>query len=114
METPTGRIVGGKEAAPGQWPSLALLYNKKQNNYCTATLVTPLWAIASYACVVANNKESDKANWTLYAGSTNKADNSSRQVRKVEEIVQHPQVRKCLSVNQYVRYAKLRYFERSK
>lgn len=94
MEAPTGRIVGGKEAAPTQLTSLSLLYNKEHNTYCSATLVTPLWAIVSYSCVAANNKEFANRNWRLFAGGTNRADNSSSQIREVVEIVPHPQVRK--------------------
>lgn len=93
LEVSSGRIVGGKEAGPSQWPSLTLLYNKQQNTYCTATLITPLWAVASYYCVVAGAKSTNDKNWKLIAGSTNKSDNSTTQLRNVEEIIQHPQVK---------------------
>lgn len=95
LEAPIGRVVGGKEAQPTQWPSLSLLYNTQHNTYCTATIVTPLWVLASYSCVIANNRESVNIDsWRLIAGSTNKADNKSSQIRDIQEIVPHPQVRK--------------------
>lgn len=97
LEAPTARIVGGKEASSSQWPSLSLLYNKQQNTYCTATVVTPLWALASYSCVLANNIKSSNRSWRLLAGGHNKSDNRSTQIRDVEEIVPHPQVRKFVS-----------------
>ncbi|KAG5883592.1 hypothetical protein JTB14_004786 [Gonioctena quinquepunctata] len=93
LEVLSGRIVGGNKAAPTQWPSLGLLFNKKRNTYCTSTLITPLWAIASYSCVGANSQIVDNNEWVLYAGGTNKADNSSSQVRRVKEIVVHPQAK---------------------
>lgn len=86
--------MGGKEASSSQWPSLSLLYNKQQNTYCTATVVTPLWAVASYSCMLANNNEYGNRNWRLFAGGNNKADNKSTQIRDVDEIVPHPQVSK--------------------
>lgn len=92
MEVQSGRIIGGNKAAPTQWPSLSLLYNKKSNVYCTSTLITPLWAIASYSCVEGSSHAINEQDWSLYAGGTPKADNSSSQVRAVKEIIPHPQV----------------------
>lgn len=81
-------------AEEGVQPSLSLLYNNKRNTYCTATVITPLWALASYSCIMANDRDSSNSNWRLFAGFTNKADNKNSQIRDIQNVIPHPQVRK--------------------
>lgn len=93
LDLPSARIVGGDKAAPTQWSSLALVFNKKHNIYCTSTLVTPLWAVTSYSCIAGRTSQPiNEDDWFLYAGGTKKGDITS-QVRKLSEIVIHPQTK---------------------
>ncbi|CAH0558245.1 unnamed protein product [Brassicogethes aeneus] len=91
VESQSPRIIGGSKATDTQWPSLALLYNKKENVQCTATVISPLWVAASYSCVTSK----DARDWMLYAGSTSffGGDNSTTQSKRVKEIVVHPQTK---------------------
>ncbi|XP_057671957.1 uncharacterized protein LOC130903730 isoform X2 [Diorhabda carinulata] len=87
------RMVAGDKAEPARWSSLALVFNKKHNTYCTSTLVTPIWAVTSYSCIAGRTSQPiNEEDWFLYAGGTNKGDVSS-QVRKLSEIVIHPQTK---------------------
>lgn len=95
LNSQSARIVGGNKATETQWPSLTLLYNKKYNIQCTATLVSPLWAIASQSCLT-TAKDTIPNDWQLYAGSTrffNNPDNSTVQIEKVRRIIIHPQAK---------------------
>lgn len=101
----SARIIGGSSATENQWPSVALLHNKKNNTFCTASIVSPIWALASYLCVtgVSGRVSSIRSeDWMLYTGGTEffvPTDNPNKQVTEVERIVLHPQVREILSVN---------------
>ncbi|CAH1187528.1 unnamed protein product [Phyllotreta striolata] len=90
LEVPAARIVGGEKASPAQFSSVALLFDKKNKIYCTATLVTPLWALSSYSCL-AQTPQIAADDWYLYAGGTPDGDNSTTQIRQLERIVTHPQ-----------------------
>lgn len=48
---PTARLVGGTPASEGQWSSVALLKEPKQGAACTASVLSPMYALASYSCV---------------------------------------------------------------
>ncbi|EFA04636.2 serine protease P146 [Tribolium castaneum] len=93
VDVQSARIIGGNRGADTQWPSLTLLYNQKLNLQCTATLLTPVWAMASHSCVSGSLVPND---WILYAGSTNffsNLDNSTTQVGQIKRIVSHPQAK---------------------
>lgn len=47
----SGRIIGGTNANPAQWPSVALLYNKNTLTKCTASILSPKRLVASYSCI---------------------------------------------------------------
>lgn len=81
-----------------QWPSLALLFDRRNNIQCTANIISPMWVLATYSCVAGTKPHVPiiPKDWTLYAGKTNfsnNADNSTTQVRIVNDIIAHPQVR---------------------
>lgn len=50
-ERPTARLVGGTRAEEGQWSSVTLLKEQKQGAACTASVIGPMHAIASYSCI---------------------------------------------------------------
>lgn len=97
LDGQSARIIGGNDAVDTQWPSVALLYDKKRNLQCTASILTPLWVMASYSCVVEADNSVKPLDWTLYAGGTNffsEMNNTSTQSKIVENIVTYPQVTK--------------------
>lgn len=48
---PTARLVGGTTATEGQWSSVALLKEPKYGTACTASVLSPMHALASYSCI---------------------------------------------------------------
>lgn len=50
-EGPTARLADGIPASDGQWSSVALLKELKHGTVCTATILSPMHALASYSCV---------------------------------------------------------------
>ena len=50
-EGPTARLVGGTPAGEGQWSSVALLKELKHGAACTASVLGPMHALASYSCI---------------------------------------------------------------
>lgn len=96
LDAQSARIIGGNDAVGTQWPSVALLYDKKRNLQCTTSILTPLWVIASYSCVVGADNTVTPLDWTLYAGGTNffsETNNTSTQSKNVETIITFPQVK---------------------
>ncbi|XP_044268825.1 uncharacterized protein LOC123014006 isoform X2 [Tribolium madens] len=96
VDVQSARIIGGNRGADSQWPTLTLLYNQKLNLQCTATLLTPVWAMASHSCIFSSSRPPVPNDWILYAGSTNffsNPDNSTTQVEQIKRIVSHPQAK---------------------
>lgn len=50
-ERSTARLAGGILASDGQWSSVALLKELKHGAVCTASILSPMHALASYSCV---------------------------------------------------------------
>lgn len=50
-EEPTARLADGTPASDGQWSSVALLKELKHGTTCTASILGPMHALASYSCV---------------------------------------------------------------
>jgi hypothetical protein len=48
---PTARLVGGTRVSEGQWSSVALLKEPKYGAACTASVLSPMYALASYSCI---------------------------------------------------------------
>lgn len=50
-EEPTARLAGGTPANHEQWPSVALLKEPEGGTACTASILGPMHALASYSCI---------------------------------------------------------------
>ncbi|XP_046392051.1 uncharacterized protein LOC124160273 [Ischnura elegans] len=88
------RLVGGGEAANGQWPSVALLYHTRQRAACTASIISPRWLIASYNCLHMREKSLSPDGWVAFGGgSTFDKDKPETQIKTVKSIVPYPQVK---------------------
>ncbi|XP_033209606.1 atrial natriuretic peptide-converting enzyme-like isoform X2 [Belonocnema kinseyi] len=85
------RIVGGVEAAPGDWPFLAaLLGGPEQVFYCAGVLISDQWILTASHCV-GNFSHSEVSGWTIQLGITRRyAHTYLGQKLKVKRVVPHP------------------------
>ncbi|XP_011309490.1 uncharacterized protein [Fopius arisanus] len=83
-EGPTARLVGGTPAGEGQWSSVALLREVKSGASCTASVLGPMHALASYSCIY---KHRQSPNWELNTGR------DLQQSTRVKNIVPYPEVK---------------------
>ncbi|XP_044588810.1 titin homolog isoform X1 [Cotesia glomerata] len=83
-EGPTARLVGGTPAGEGQWSSVALLKEIKSGTACTASVLGPMHALASYSCI---HKHRQSNNWEIYTGR------DLQKSTQVKNIIPYPQVK---------------------
>ncbi|XP_034937200.1 uncharacterized protein [Chelonus insularis] len=83
-EGPTARLIGGTPAGDGQWSSVALLKETKSGVVCTASVLGPLHALASYSCI---HKHRQSSNWEMLTGR------ELQKSVKVKNIIPYPQVK---------------------
>ncbi|XP_021100720.1 transmembrane protease serine 9 [Heterocephalus glaber] len=82
-----GRIVGGAEAAPGEFPWQVSL-REHSEHFCGATVVGARWLVSAAHCF---NEFQDPAEWEAHAGSTVLSGLEAGAVRmRVARIARHP------------------------
>ncbi|XP_075854356.1 transmembrane protease serine 9 isoform X3 [Microcebus murinus] len=82
-----GRIVGGMEASPGEFPWQASLRENKEH-FCGATIISARWLVSAAHCF---NEFQDPTEWVAYVGSTRLSGSEASAVRaRVARIVKHP------------------------
>ncbi|XP_004632760.2 transmembrane protease serine 9 [Octodon degus] len=82
-----GRIVGGAEAAPGEFPWQVSL-RENTEHFCGATVVGARWLVSAAHCF---NDFQDAAEWEAHAGSTVLSGAEAGAVRvRVARIARHP------------------------
>lgn len=64
----SARLVGGDGATSGQWPSVAQLVHARSHALCTATIISPLWLLASLSCLRQRERELSASGWAAVAG----------------------------------------------
>ncbi|XP_069849489.1 transmembrane protease serine 9-like [Dipodomys merriami] len=82
-----GRIVGGVEAAPGEFPWQVSL-RENNEHFCGATIIGPTWLLSAAHCF---NEFQDPAEWVAAAGTTHLSGAAPGAVRvRVAQITPHP------------------------
>ncbi|XP_006897981.1 PREDICTED: transmembrane protease serine 9 [Elephantulus edwardii] len=82
-----GRIVGGMEASPGEFPWQVSL-RENQEHFCGATVLSARWLVSAAHCF---NEFQDPAEWVAYAGTTFLSGREASTVRiRVSRILKHP------------------------
>ncbi|OAD58043.1 Atrial natriuretic peptide-converting enzyme [Eufriesea mexicana] len=83
-EGPTARLVGGTLASEGELSSVALLKEPKQGAACTASVLGPMHALASYSCI---HRYKQSNGWQLFTGE------NLLKAHPVRNIIPYPQVK---------------------
>uniref|UniRef100_G1QP55 Transmembrane serine protease 9 n=1 Tax=Nomascus leucogenys TaxID=61853 RepID=G1QP55_NOMLE len=82
-----GRIVGGVEASPGEFPWQASLRENKEH-FCGATIINSRWMVYAAHCF---HEFQDPTEWVAYVGATYLSGSEASTVRaRVAQIVKHP------------------------
>ncbi|XP_038167641.1 transmembrane protease serine 9 isoform X2 [Arvicola amphibius] len=82
-----GRIVGGVEAAPGEFPWQVSL-RENHEHFCGATIIGARWLVSAAHCF---NEFQDPAQWAAQAGSVHLSGSEASTVRaSVLHISKHP------------------------
>ncbi|XP_051028927.1 transmembrane protease serine 9 isoform X2 [Acomys russatus] len=82
-----GRIVGGVEAAPGEFPWQVSL-RENHEHFCGATIIGARWLVSAAHCF---NEFQDPAQWAAQAGSVHLSGSEASAVRaRVLRISKHP------------------------
>ncbi|XP_053436893.1 transmembrane protease serine 9 [Nycticebus coucang] len=82
-----GRIVGGVEASPGEFPWQVSLRENKEH-FCGATIISAQWLVSAAHCF---NEFQDPREWVAYAGTTYLSGSEASTVRaRVARIIKHP------------------------
>uniref|UniRef100_A0A8D2F9H5 Transmembrane serine protease 9 n=1 Tax=Theropithecus gelada TaxID=9565 RepID=A0A8D2F9H5_THEGE len=82
-----GRIVGGVEASPGEFPWQASLRENKEH-FCGATIISARWLVSAAHCF---NEFQDPTEWVAYVGTTYLSGSEASTMRaRVAQIIKHP------------------------
>ncbi|OCT59097.1 hypothetical protein XELAEV_18001585mg [Xenopus laevis] len=84
----TGRIVGGKDAQPSNWPWQVSLWAKGQH-ICGGTLINDKWAVTAAHCFIENSLTAESV--TIYLGSYKLREKDPQEVSvRVTKVINYP------------------------
>nr|XP_005888448.1 PREDICTED: transmembrane protease serine 9 [Bos mutus] len=82
-----GRIVGGVEASPGEFPWQVSL-RENNEHFCGAAIISARWLVSAAHCF---NEFQDSPEWVAYVGTTYLSGSEASTVRaRVARIITHP------------------------
>jgi trypsin len=83
--TPKPLIVGGAEAAPGEFPFIASLQSGSSGHFCGGSLIRNNWVLTAGHCADATYLK------TVWLGLHDQSQKSNAESFKVRKVIRHPQ-----------------------
>lgn len=91
------RVIGGTDAAPGEWPWQAKLRTKDSGFSCGGSLITPTWVMTAAHCVSSSD---DPSVYSVTLGDLNREETEgSEQEFSVKRVVVHPKYNFPIAIN---------------
>lgn len=91
------RVIGGTDAAPGEWPWQAKLRTKDSGFTCGGSLITPTWVMTAAHCVSSSD---DPSVYSVTMGDLNREiSEGTEQEFSVKRVVVHPEYNSPIAIN---------------